>query len=917
MFNDKRTVIIYKIIAAIASCCIFFCPNALAQQPDNLSLSSYQRAVSTTEKTVLDNGLTILLKKVPGDVVSIVAFIKSGSAQEGKFLGTGIGHLTEHMLFKDNPEDPKSEIARRVSNLGGDINGSTSYDWTNYSITLPKENAIAALELLQRFLMNPRLRVLDLEKEKLVVLKEINLGKDNPSKTLWDILMKTAFKQHPYRYPIIGYEDLLKGISLRDLKEYYRQTYVPENIILSIAGDFDSWAMVAKIKELFEKNRRHSKPGACAIVEPPQIANRQIQQSLKNTNLAYATLAWRSVSVHDKDMFALDTLAGILAGGASSRLYQLLKERLQLVYSISASNYTPAGPGLFIISWTSEPQNLDKVHRIILEELEKIKKSGVSFAELKKSKQATKSSILFSQEDCENLAHSGAQYEAAIGNPDFDEQYIKNIEALNVPAIRDVAGKYLSADSHTYVSIIPDFTQGKINENPEPTEEQRAEIKKFRSNTGLRVLLLKDSRLPIVNIRIAFLGGLLSEPKEKNGICYLASTLFLKGTQAKNEYEISRLVESWGAVLSPFAGSNSFGLSLKTPKENLRPALALISEIVTKPAFSPAEIEKEKMFILAQLKQQKEDIFSQGMLLLKKEIYRNHPYAMNTLGSPSTINALSRDDIVKFYQKINGSNNIVISVFGDIDTGETLNLVNTYFRRLQPTKEKVYVVEKLEPLSQNITQFEILEKEQTIFMLGFPSCSLEHPDRYVLDILSQVLSGLDGRMFKRIRSKLGIAYALGAYNNDMLQGGHFMFYIATTQENINKTREKIWEEIARLKKYAITKEELERAKHSLVGNRKISLQSLDNLSWHATLDELYGLGLNNYQQFENNISKITIEDVRRVINNYFKDNYAEIFVGPSSQTASAEKLKEPYLARLQQILQRLLNTIKPQRRNPA
>lgn len=898
IIKQTRNICCIALILLISA----FLRPAGAQEPQNLSASSPTK----TQKIILDNGLTVLLKEIPGDIVSLVALIKSGSVKEGKFQGSGISHLTEHMLFKDHPEDPKSEIARQVSTLGGDISGSTSYDATDYSITLPKENALKALELLQRLLTRSRFRLIDLQKEKLVVAKEINLGKDNPAHILWDLLMQTAFTRHPYRYPIIGYEDLLRRITLNDLKEYYRQTYIPQNMILSIAGDFDANLMTKKIGELFGKSPRGPLNNTCDIIEPSQTSLRQIQHHLKTTVLAYVGLAFRSVNICDKDMYALDVLSFLLAGGNSARLPQQLKERLELVYAISASNYTPIDPGLFTISYSCEPKTNQLAFEAVLAEIEKIKKSGVSDEELKRAKQSMASNILFSQEHCENIAHSRAQYESALSNPDFEDEYLREIDKVTGLQIKEVAIKYLNTSSLTYVSVVPNPLYDKTNPLKQPPESKKPQIKKFDLDGGLKVLLLEDKRLPIVDIRMAFLGGLLAENNQNNGISSLASNLLLKGTSKKNEYEISRLVESWGGSLSSFSGNNSFGISLKAPKVSLNDCLKLIAEIITQAKFPLSEINKEKKIMLALLKKQKEDIFTIGNLLLKKELYQNHPYAMNELGTQSSITGLDRQKIMDFYRQHAIRSNTIISVFGDINSQETLKLIKKLFSKIPSLKTEVISRGGLEPLVKNISIYEILKKEQALFLLAFPTCSIYDNDRYGLDIISEVLSNIDGRLFKHIRSQLGIAYTLGAYNSEMLQAGNFVFYVATTAENLGKAKEKIWKEISQLKKSSITAEELSRAKNSLLGKRKISLESNGSLSWQASLDELYGLGFQNYQQYENRINSITRQEAKRILNKYCQDKFVEIFISPSLGPADKQPAQNSsFRTRLQNLLRQL------------
>lgn len=871
-----------RVIAMLFCFAFIFTSGCLAPKTKPTTFPAADKTNDKTDRITLDNGLTLLMRTLPrSDIVSIVVLIKAGSSNESRFLGSGISHLTEHMLFKDNPEDPKSEIARQVSLLGGDINGFTGYDWTEYLITLPKENIVKGLELFHTFLMKPEFRKKDLEKEKQVVLKEINLNKDNPSRVLWDKLMEAAFTRHPYRYPIIGYENLLKNISLEDIKEYYSYNYSPQNIIVSLAGNFDKVTVRQKIDELFAEDKVSKILPVYKAEEPEQLSTRKIIHRIKSTDIAFGALAYKSVSMREKDMFALDALAFILGGSNSSRLNQRLKEDLKIVYSISASDYTPTDPGLLTITFRGETKNLESSFREISREIEKIKKSGVSQAELDRTKQAVKADFLFSQENCQDLAGLNAQFEAIVSNPDFNTQYLEHIDKLTRKDIQDAANKYLKDSSLTTVSLIPD-TRENISAGIKESVIEKPEIKRYVLDGGLRALLKKDSYLPTVDIKIIFLGGILSETEKNNGITYLTSELLLKGAKGKTAFDISRAFESWGASVSAFSGSNSFGISAKVLKEKFPEALKLISEIITSPAFDQNEIDKEKTIILAQLKEQKENIFTIGSLLLKKELYQNHPYSFNLLGTPATIKNITRKDIMDFHAKNVNKANMVISIFGDIEPKEAVGLINRDFSALVSKGSGGLISGEPKPLSRNNSIFEILQKEQSLYMLGFRTCNLKNQDKYALELVSEVLSGLDGRLFKNIRKKLGIAYALGAYNSELLRGGHFVFYIATTKENLTKAQEKIWQEIKALKKHSVTPEELNRAKKSLIGKQKIGLETNSALGLRVAIDELLGLGFDNYKNFEPNINSLSREKIKQVLNKYLTDNFSEVFISPSS-----------------------------------
>ena len=302
-----------------------------------------------TQKYVLDNGLTVLITDMPNSsAVAVYALVKTGSAMEGKYLGAGISHFMEHMLFKGTDKRPVGAIAREVQAMGGTINATTSFDYTIYVIDAPEGNFDQALDIISDMIVHSKFDPEQITKEREVVFGEIRLYKDRPERMLSDATFRVSYVRHPYRVPIIGYEELLRPLTREDFVEYYKERYVPNNIILSIAGKLDAQDALAKVKEAFKDFPRQREVLRNLPPEPPQVSGRQYEFEY-STQLTRITFAYGGVSVANPDVFALDILALILGHGESSRLYQDLFQKRQLVRSVSASDYTPMDRGVFEI----------------------------------------------------------------------------------------------------------------------------------------------------------------------------------------------------------------------------------------------------------------------------------------------------------------------------------------------------------------------------------------------------------------------------------------------------------------------------------------------------------------------------------------------------------------------------------------
>ena len=468
----------------------------------------FSQTHSTLNRHVLDNGLTVLLKEVHRTpVVSIMAYVKTGSAHEGVWNGSGISHAVEHMFFKGTETRGVGEIANEIRSYGGDINAFTSYDVTGYTLVASRDHYTEALELLADCLMHARFDLGEFQKEKEVILSEIRLGRDNPARRTSHLLWENAYQQHPYRHPVIGYETLLKELTREDLIQYHRQTYVPNNIILVLVGDIQNQEALAAVKEHFGSFRRASLPPQARVVEPIQRSIRSVRQEAP-FQMAHLMMGYHTVSVTSQEMYPLDVLAILFGGVRSARLVELLQKEKELVYGVETSSYTPIDPGLFTISAILEEENIPETLALIRAEIDKIKSHPIRTDELEKAKQRVLSSFYFSQETIQSQARDLAGNEAAGLDPLFSERYVKAIAAVTKEDVQRAAKHYLKEENLTLVVLVPETPQDEKVKGLLPPAGLDRGVRKFVLPNGVRVLLQKDTAQPTVSLGIVMLGGL-------------------------------------------------------------------------------------------------------------------------------------------------------------------------------------------------------------------------------------------------------------------------------------------------------------------------------------------------------------------------------------------------------------------------
>ena len=830
-----------------------------------ICLFSLPQADASSSKQILDNGLTVLINEMPASpVVCVYALVKTGSATEGGYLGSGISHFLEHMLFKGTPEKGAGEIASHIQALGGTINASTGQDYTIYTIEVPPEAIDAALDTLVDMLMNSSLDQAEMEKERQVILGEFRLGEDNPDHKLSEIAFENIYLNHPYHYPVIGYKKLFLDVTRDDLLDYYHSRYVPNNIILSIAGNVREQDMLAKAQKVFGGFARQRGILRNLPAEPPQISTRRYEQEYP-TELTRLVMAFSGVSLLDRDLCALDVLAMILGQGNSSPLYLHVAKKKDLVYTISAVNFTPVDRGFFEIIAVLEQKNLEPAIAAIREEIGAIRKKGVAQKDLEKAKRQVLSGHLFSLQKASEVAYIHAVDEAWTGDDQFSQKYVAAVKNVTAADIHRVANQYLIEPALTVVVLKPQQEKSQQENRPQTLA---GEIQKFVLDNGLTVLLREDRALPIVSIRVSLQGGTRQEPPELNGLSMLAADVWAKGTKALNAEQIAAKTEFLGMDLDTFSGKNSFGLSVECLSGYLGQALDMVESIVRDPTFPQEEIIKTKENMKAAVRQRDDDIFETTALALKETLFQTHPLRLDEGGTIETIDRIKRQDALDFYNRLAVAPNVVISVFGDIAPEHVLDILRKKFGSLP--KGDAHLKQSSEDFPKEPRAKELfMDKEQAMVMFGFRGVGLKDQDRYGLDVLAAILgSSFSGRLFNSVREKLGQAYTLGGDSATALDAGWIYFYVLTTQENVARVQQILRQEIHDLQASPVSDTELKDTKAYLKGLFRAGLETNASLSFVSGLDELYGLGYRNYQDHEAAIDRVSVPDIQRLARQY-------------------------------------------------
>lgn len=819
-----------------------------------------------TRLITLENGLILIVREDPSaPVVSVQAWCKAGSIDEGKWLGAGLSHMLEHMLFKGTAKRGPGQIDREVQDAGGYMNAYTSFDRTVYYINVPNTGAKIAIDILCDIMQNATLPEEEVEKEKQVILREMDMNQDDPSRRASRRLFETAYIRSPYRYTVIGYPDIFNELKREDIVTYYREKYAPNNTFFVVVGDIKATEVEAQMRECYKGVKARPLPPVVLPVEPPQAAQREVLEEAP-IELGHFHFAWHIPDLRHPDVPILDVLATLLGNGHSSRLFQEVRERRGFVHSIDAWTYNPGNPGLLGISGVVDGANFENARAAIRAELDKIKSGFVSDEEITKAVKQFTAATMATRKTMQGQAQDIGGNWLAANDLNFSERYLAAVKRVTREDIQRVARKYLVSENRTLYALLPTGTVLHRVESQEAIVDHP--VQKIELPNGLRLLVKEDHRLPFVEFRCVFKGGVLAEDTENNGLTLLLAKTLLKGTPTRNAEEIATEIESLGGSLDTYGGNNSFGINMETLSSDFDHGMELLVDVLLNPLLPEAALDREKEVQLATIRAQRDHMLQSASKGMRRKLFGLRGYGLDVTGSEESVRKIARADVADFYKKLVTPNNAVLAIFGDIKASKVVEAVKARLGDWAPcAPAKIETSDPLVP-KEILRVAEFRDKKQGVIILAFPGVSIHNTDRYPLELLQEALSDLGSRLFVRIRENLGLAYYVGAQHFLGLQPGYFALYAGTTPEKLELVEEEMFKEISLLRESGITPEELARAKAKLLGQKKIARQELGGYAVAVALDELYGLGWQNCDLEDAHYENVTLEEVQASIRKY-------------------------------------------------
>ena len=847
-----------------------------------LAICLFSNAVIAADFTVhkLPNGQTLVVQEVKNNpIVTIDTWVKTGSVNETD-SNNGVAHFLEHLFFKGTKQHPVGEFDRIIESKGAIVNAATSKDFTHYYITLPSEYFDTALELHADMLTNPQIPRKELEKERKVVLEEIAKDGNTPSKKVYENLNKMMYTTHPYKRRVIGSADIISTIRREEILEYFNRFYAPSNMVTLVVGDVDTQKVIQKVSANF--NSEYKKPVKKNYKKEHQLTSQKRNTEYIDSNIGYMMIGFRGAPIASSETYKLDILAQILGNGKSSRLYRNIKEQKGLVYAISASNGSYKDDGIIYISANFNPSNTEKLEKSIFDEIEFIKKYGVTEEELNIAKNMIEQETYYARESTSNIASELGYVISLTENPDYYKNYINNIKKVTAKDVQDAAQKYLGVNKSAVSIALPKSVKNIVQNQPKThtatkVSENQGTVKYILDNKST-IIINKHQNNDIIAISIFAKGGEFIENKISEGT--LTAGTLLKGTQKYSAQELANIMEENGIKIEPNCSEDVFKIDIQTTTAHIDLTLNILDEILNNAIFDDYELEKKRSEILGKIKQKRDIPMNIALDNFKTAIFENSTYSHTNQVIEKYLPSLTRNDVISYYNKIFDSKNIVISINGNIDNEK---MIQKFGEIIKDKKQPIfnYSNYKITKLNTPKTISKNIKDLQTAWLfLGWQTQGLDNPKDFVtLKVINTILGGgMSSRIYKNLREQDGLAYQLGSSYAPKRLGGYFVAYIGTNAETLNYSKEKIKKEIERIKIEFVSDSELADAKARLKGSFVVALETNADKANLAGQFESLGVGYDFLNKYIKMIDETTASDIVRVANKYFNNIYVESIV---------------------------------------
>lgn len=869
------------------------------------------------EVFTLDNGLrVILVEDHSAPVVAIDVWYHVGGANDPPGR-SGFAHLFEHMMFQGTANLSKDEMQSLINNAGGRFNANTGRDETIYYEYLPSHQLPLGLWLEADRMASLAVTQTNLDNQRAVVIQEFmqNYG-GQPYGLAFLAATSRPYSYEPYRQSPIGAVADVNQATIAELRAFHETYYVPNNATLVIAGDLDKAVARELVERFFGPIPAGEEPPALPEWQPAQQAEPEIITIEDDLiRLPAVIVTYETPPEGHPDFAAFQVLDNILGAGDSARLQQNLiftgaALAADLIRSINA------GPSAFGVFLVPPPGGLtrDEVLEMFYAEIDRVVAEGVTQDELDRAIAGLRSRRILSMETAFGLAQQVQNADARYGDPTALFNEIEQFRQVTSADIQRVAAEYLAANDRHIIYVDPgqpdpglreapvvgavgDATDNAFEidfalpftDPPEPLPIRELTLPPISENVlanGLEVVVVEIPGLPVISVDVFFKGGGSLVPGNLSGVAGLAAQLLTRGTTTRTATEIANEIEGRGGGVGGFATSDVFAVGGFSLIEDRDFTMGLLADVILNPIFPENDLQIALRQRMSGLESGLADPSAQVSRAFSPGIYGpDHPYGNNI--TMESLQAITRDDIVAYYDLIRHPRNAVLIISGQITTEEGLALAEEYFGGWQEEGDPPLIA--FPPIDNGIEGVEIRlidmpGAEQAVVRIGNVAVRGDDPDRYPLSVVNTVLGqGLSSRLQRVIREERGLTYSISSDIFFPVDVGPFQVQSEVQIDFAGEAIREILAQIERIRTEPIPAAELDPVRDGMIGRFALNLETLTDIVSSIGGYKVRGIPLSEIGMYPARIGAAEPGMLQQAAENRLPANYLVVVAGPADR----------------------------------
>ena len=852
----------------------------------------------------LENGVKVLLFPDPSKptvTVNMTVFV--GSRHEG-YGEAGMAHLLEHMLFKGTPTH--QNVPKLLQDRGARFNGTTWVDRTNYYETLPAkgDNLEFAIALEADRLMNSYVKAEDLESEMTVVRNEFERGENSPSRVLGQRMMSAAFQWHNYGKSTIGNRADIERVPIQKLKTFYKKFYQPDNVLVVVAGAFETKEALQHIQKHYGSIARPKRVlDQTYTEEPPQDGEKTVALRRVGEVAVVGAIFHIPAGPH-VDYAAIDVLESILTASPAGRLYKSLVET-QRAASVSGAAFAWHDPGILrLMAEVSEGNAPETVLETMIDTLTIVVDRGVSDAEVQRAKDRLFKFREQSASDTSRIAVQLSEW-ASQGDWRLYFLYRDRLEKVTTKDVNRVAATYLVPNNRTvglYIptkkpqqisipqtpdlaSMIGDYKGREAVAVGEAFDVSPANIEKRTTRltlpNGIKVAILpKKTRGGTVNFRLTLRYGDLKALTGKGKAADVLAAMMVRGTKKLSRQQIQDELNKHRTQLGARGTAGSVTFSFQTKKPDLPAVLNVLRQVLREPTFPKSELEIIKQGQIAQIEQSMANPQSIAVTHVNRAINpykKGDPRYIGTFAEDlEAVKALTEKDVAGLYRELLGATHGELSIVGDFDPKSTLALVEEMLSGWKSNQAYERIARVGEAGGKpGVTDINTPDKKSATYFAGLVlPMRDDHPDYASLVMGNFVLGAgsLSSRLGNRVRQKEGLSYGVGSgFRSSALdKRATFYMYAIANPTNVPKLKTVIQEELGKLLKKGVTDAELAAAKEGYLQRLSVGRTDDGQLASQLEATSVAKRSMEFQAKLEERIANLSVDDVNKALRKHIK-----------------------------------------------